>query len=101
MKEYKVADLQFISDLTNFSVRNLTSISQSIRTLITAITRNRNDVATNTTNIADMAINAWSTVDRPTSVSLDNYIGINTTTNKLNHTIDGGTTWYNADGTLA
>jgi len=101
VKDYKLADLQFISDLPNFCVRNLTNISQSIRTIMTAVNRSRADIATHTTYIESTKLEAWTTANRPASLAMDNYIGINTTTNKLNHTIDGGATWYNADGTVA
>ena len=101
MKEYKVSSLNFISNLQDFCERNFISISQSITTIITAINVNRSRIGTNTLYIENTRLNAWTTTNRPAILPVSNYIGINTTTNKLNHTIDGGTTWYNADGTAA
>lgn len=44
-------------------------------------------------------VGSWATASRPTITPTSRHIGINTDTNKLEHTADSGTTWYNADGT--
>jgi len=101
MRRYSVTDLPRIKDIQNFARRNLESVSVSVADIISVVTQLRSRVASAEASISNDAIRAYTTTLRPTSTANLNTIIINTTTNKLNHTIDGGTTWYNADGTAA
>jgi len=101
VKQYNVSWLNFIDQIQDFTFSNLTSLSQSISSLITQIRVNKASIATNVTDIQNGKIQEWTTALRPSTSPTLIVVGINTTTNKLNHTRDGGTTWYNADGTAA
>jgi hypothetical protein len=101
MKQYNVSGLNFIEQMERFVVNNLTAISQSISGIITQIRSNRASIDENAISIVNNTVQEWTTALRPTILPTQIAVGINTTTNKLNHTRDGGTTWYNADGTVA
>ena len=96
MKIYNVTDRNRIGDIALFAERNLESVSGSILSIINRVNNLARSLATKNDKIE-----AWATTDRPTVTKERITLGINLTTNKTNHTVDGGTTWYNADGTAA
>lgn len=102
MRVYNASDIAYSEGKERgFIITNLNSISASIKSIITEVRLNRTNSSTNATNIQNNAVQEWTTALRPTTSPTKIVIGINTTTNKLNHTRDGGATWYNADGTAA
>ena len=99
MRIYKPIDVALSSkSTTTFIINNLNAISSSILSIISAVKVCRGVGDYNTQSISDNRIGSWATSDRPTKTVNDVTMGVNTTTNKIEHTVDGGTTWYNADG---
>ena len=102
MKTYGVSGLNFAKEqITEFFINNLNSISASIKSIITQVRRNSDNIDKINVNLVNVTIQAWSTTDRPTNTGNDVTIGVNTTTGKINYTTDGGSTWFNYDGTAA
>lgn len=97
MKKYIPVNLGFVKDDIKSLVNNFQSISASIVDIVDTVTSNRNRVKV----LEDSPIATFTTAGRPTRTEKKVFWGINTTTNKINHTRDGGVTWYNADGTGA
>jgi hypothetical protein len=101
LKGYKVTDLNRIGDLTNFVSRNFDSVAIGMAEVVNVLRQVRTGLALARTDIENDSLKAYTTTNRPTNTKNLNTLIVNTTTNKLNHTIDGGTIWYNADGTVA
>jgi len=97
MKRYIPTNLGFGKDNITSIVNNLQLISASILDIISVVARDRDRVKA----LESQEIITFTTTGRPTSTEKTVVFGVNTTTNKINYTIDGGATWYNADGTGA
>lgn len=102
MRNYTPISLNVTGDnIRGMLINNLNAISASILSIITAVRGNTANIAANAVETDGLRIQSYTTVARPTSTTNATMIVINETTNKLNHTRDSGTTWYNADGTGA
>ena len=97
MKKYIPINLGFDKGDVLSLVNNFKAISTSILDIISKVNSNEKRVVV----IENKTIATFTTALRPTKTETTVFWGINTTTNKINHTRDGGTTWYNADGTGA
>ena len=99
MRIYRPVDVALASKhTTSFIINNLNAISSSILSIISAVRVNNGRIDQTNSVLEERALGSWITADRPTSTPTEVVMGINTTTNKIEHTVDGGTTWYNADG---
>ena len=102
MRIYNPTKLNFGTErIFEMCVDNFNAISASIKSIVAQVRGNRDNLASLTITVSNGTVEAWATVDRPVTTPNAVTIGINTTTNKLNLTYDGGTTWYNADGSAA
>ena len=101
LRGYNVTDLQRIKDIEAFVKRNLDNVAIGVNEAVNVLGAVRNSLVKLRTDVENDALKAYTSTTRPSSTKNTNVIIINTTTNKLNHTRDGGTTWYNADGTAA
>ena len=97
MKKYTPINLGFKAGDVVSIKNNLKAISSSILSVVSFYDRTDARVS----SLEENVVTTWTTATRPTKTNKTTYIGINTTTNKLEYTYDGGSTWYNADGTTA
>lgn len=95
MKEYTPAGMSTPSErIREFIINNFNGISSSIKSILTQVRINKND-------IENITIQAWPTTNRPKSTPESISVGINTTTGSINYTTDSGKNWKNYDGTAA
>jgi hypothetical protein len=98
MKIFNITNIHFGTDrIKEFCINNFNSIGSSIKSIVTEVRSNSTKISVLESKVTE----SWETTERPDVTDSEITIGINTTTNKLNHSIDGGSTWYNADGTVA